>query len=187
VTPRAGGARLSLCACVALAVVSVWAYPAGAPPATTGGFGEDSCVKCHNSYELNAGRAQGLGDLKVSGLPMRYQSGEMYRVKVEVAHVADRSVWGFEAAARLAGSGSQAGEFAVTGGRLQTSLEKGIQYVSHTADGIFSPVFEFDWVAPSAPSGDVIVDVAGNAADGDASPVGDYIYTTTVTIPPASP
>lgn len=43
-------------------VSSVRAYPGGPDPAVTGGFGEPTCNPsgCHNSFELNAGRASGL-------------------------------------------------------------------------------------------------------------------------------
>jgi hypothetical protein len=56
-------------------VSSVGAYPGGPDPAVTGGFGEPTCNQsgCHNSFELNAGRAPGLGDLVVSGLPTQYE------------------------------------------------------------------------------------------------------------------
>lgn len=169
--------------CVILVCSPIRAYPAGAPPAVTGGFGEETCAKCHNTYELNAGRSSGLGDLAVSGLPEQYQPGKTYPVKVEVAHTQDRAAWGFQLAARLKESGAQAGELKPMDASTQILSEKGIQYVEHTADGIFSNVFEFNWVAPDSPVGDVIVNVVGNAANGDASPTGDYIYSTSVTIP----
>ncbi len=167
-------------------VSSIRAFPGGPPPAVTGGFGEDTCVKCHNSYELNAGRSKGLGDVVVSGLPKEYRPGETYLVKIEVTHTQDRGVWGFQLAARLKASGEQAGELKPLDGHTQLLSEKGIQYVEHTADGTFANVFEFNWVAPGTTVGDLIFNVAGNAADGDASPVGDYIYSTSVTIPAAS-
>ena len=65
--------------------------------------------------------------------------------------------------------------------------EKGIQYIEHTRDGIDFNVFDFTWVAPSSSVGEVIMHAAGNAADGDLTPEGDYIYTTSATVPPATP
>ena len=169
-----------------ITVAGIHAYPAGPPPGVTGGFGEDTCVKCHNSFELNAGRAMGLGDLTVSGLPQQYQPGQTYEVKVEHTHTKDRNVWGFQLAARVKGSGEQAGELKPIDDHTQVLSEKGIQYVEHTADGTFSNVFQFNWMAPGSSVGDIVVSVAGNAADGDASAVGDYIYSTSITMPAAS-
>jgi hypothetical protein len=169
-----------------MTVAAIHAYPAGPPAGVTGGFGEDTCVKCHNSFDLNAGRAMGLGDLAVSGLPKQYQPGQTYQVKVEHTHVKDRSVWGFQLAARAKESGQQAGELKPVDDHTQVLSEKGIQYVEHTAEGTFSNVFQFDWTAPRDAVGDIVFNAAGNAADGDASAVGDYIYSTSIMIPAAS-
>lgn len=179
-------ASLGFVGCVILVAIPIRAYPAGAPPGVTGGFGEDTCTRCHNDFELNAGRAMGLGDLAVSGLPTQYEPGKTYPVRVEVAHTQDRMAWGFQLAARVKEAGAQAGELKPIDGNTQILSEKDIQYVEHTADGVFSNVFEFNWIAPDSAVGDIIVHVVGNAANGDLSPTGDYIYSTSVTIPPAS-
>lgn len=178
-------ASLGVLGCVAVVAVPIRAYPGGAPPAVTGGFGEDTCTRCHNDYELNAGRAMGLGDLAVAGLPKEYEPGRTYPVKVEVTHTQDRSAWGFELAARTK-DGLQAGALKPKDANTQILSEKGIQYVGHTADGVFSNAFEFTWVAPGSAAGDIIVNVVGNAGDGDLSPTGDYIYSASFTIPVAS-
>lgn len=162
------------------------AYPEGPPPAVTGGFGEETCARCHNDYDLNAGRATGLGDLAVSGLPTQYEPGKAYPVRVEVAHTQDRQAWGFELAARVTEGGRQAGDLKPIDAKTQIQVEKDIQYVTHTADGVFSNVFEFSWVAPGSAVGDISVNVVGNAANGDLSPTGDYIYSTSVPIAPPS-
>ena len=176
----------SCVACVAVLVsVRIGAHPSAPPPGVTGGFGEDTCTKCHNTYALNAGRSSGLGALVVSGLPKEYQPGATYPVRVELTHIQDHGVWGFELAAR-AKTGAQAGVLKPVDSHAQIVSEKGIQYVAHTAEGTFFNAFEFTWVAPTTSAGEVVVNVAGNAADGDASPVGDYIYSASVTIPPAS-
>ena len=163
---------------------SIRAYPGGPPPGVTGGFGERTCNQsgCHNSYELNAGRTSGLGDLVISSVPDQYQPGVTYSVKVTITHTEGRDAWGFQLAARVKETGAQAGEFKPTDGNTQTLLEKGIQYMEHTLGGTNSNVFEFNWVAPSSPAGDVILHAAGNAADGSLSPDGDYIYSSSATL-----
>jgi hypothetical protein len=166
--------------------VSVEAYPAGPPPATTGGFGEATCVKCHDSNELNAGKTLGLGDLTLSGFPTSYRPGQSYPVTIELTQAQASGVWGFQLSTRTASAGNQAGELKPMSAHTRVAAEKGVQYVQHTADGTFFGTFEFTWVAPAAPVGDVTVSVAGNAANGDASPKGDYIYATSITMSPAA-
>src|SRR5262249_13884214 len=48
-----------------------------------------------------------------------------------------------------------------------------------TADGT---EWTFDWIAPNADVGPVTFYAAGNAANGDDIPLGDYIYTTIASI-----
>ena len=163
---------------------SIRAYPGGPPPGVTGGFGERTCNQsgCHNTFTLNEGRTSGLGDLVISGLPEQYEPGKSYSVKVTITHTEGREAWGFQLAARAKQTGAQAGELKATDGNTQTLVEKGIQYIEHTLGGTNSEVFEFNWVAPGSPAGDVIIHAAGNAADGSLSPDGDYIYSTSATI-----
>jgi hypothetical protein len=185
--PRAAWAAGLLCLVVVMrAPVSVHAYPAGPPPATTGGFGEATCVKCHDSFELNAGKALGRGELTLSGFPKSYTPGQSYAVTVDLTQAQENGVWGFQLAARTAGAGAQAGDLKPMSAHTRVAIEKGVQYVQHTADGNFFGTFEFIWVAPTIVVGDVTVNVAGNAANGDVSPKGDYIYATSLTIPAAT-
>jgi hypothetical protein len=163
---------------------SVRAYGAGPDPAVTGGFGEGTCNQsgCHDSYDLNAGRTEKLGDVIIEGLPKQYEPGKTYPVKLIVTHTDSRMYWGFELAARVKGSGAQAGSLKPADGKTQIVEEKGVQYLEHTLDGIETNTFTFDWTAPAAPAGEIVFDAAGNAADGDGSSMGDYIYSTSVTV-----
>lgn len=164
---------------------AVSAFPGGAQPGVSGGFGEQSCTSCHNSFELNAGRAGELGDIVLSGLPKVYEPGTSYTVKVAVSHVEGRGAWGFQLAVRTSG-GQQAGALKPIDERTQVLTLAAVEYIGHTARGHMEPEFEMSWTAPPEPIGDIVVNVAANAADGDTSPAGDYIYTTSVTIAPVS-
>ena len=166
--------------------VPTYAHPIGPPPGVTGVAGEETCVMCHNSFELNAGREEKLGELRVTGLPARYEGGKTYAVKVELTHVEERNLWGFQLSARTAG-GMQAGRLKPVDSHTQLVTQDGLEYVEHTMDGTDFNVFEFTWEAPAAAAGDVLVGVAGNAADGDTSEHGDFIYTTSLTIAPMAP
>ena len=165
-----------------LVSIPIGAYPAGPPPGASGGFGETTCIQCHKSYTLSAGRALALGDVVISGFPNQYEPAKTYPVKLEITHTKDRMLWGFQLTTRLKGAGTQAGELKPKDANTQVLVEKDIQYIGHTGEGIFSSVFEFTWVAPSSPVGAIVIDAAGNAANGDGSPTGDYIYSTTLTI-----
>lgn len=169
-----------------LLTTSTRAYPGGPDPGVTGGFGEQTCNKsgCHASFALNAGRASGLGDLLVSGLPKYYEAGKSYTVKLAISHAADRRHWGFQLAARVKATGAQAGELRAIDGNTQVLEKNAVQYIEHSLEGITTNVFTFNWVAPGSPAGEVIMHVSGNAANGDLSSEGDYIYSTAVTVSP---
>jgi len=165
---------------------SVGAYLGGPDPGVTGGFGEPTCNQsgCHSSFDLNAGRTLGLGDLLISGFPKQYEPGETYPIKLVVTHTQDRKVWGFQLAARVKATGGQAGTLQPKDGGTQRLEEKGVQYLEHTLDGSLTNTFSFAWVAPSSPAGEIVVDAAGNATDGGGSPDEDYIYSTSIAISP---
>jgi Reeler domain len=164
------------------ALVSVRAYPKGAPPGVTGGFGEQTCNECHDSFALNAGRAAGLGDVVITGFPKEYRPGDTYPIKVELTQQQDSGVWGFQLATRAQDTHAQAGTLKPLDSHTQILSMQNIDYITHTAEGTFSNVFEFTWVAPSTAVGAIVVNAAANAANGDASPVGDYIYSTSLSI-----
>ncbi len=172
---------------VILVATSIRAYPGGPDPAVTGGFGELTCNQsgCHTSYELNAGRISGLGDLLISGLPERYEPSETYPITLLITHTQDRGHWGFQLAARVNATGEQAGELQPIDGTTQVLEDNGIQYIEHTMEGIPTNTFNFNWLAPTGPVGEIIMHAAGNAADGDVSPEGDYTYSASVTLSPA--
>lgn len=159
-------------------------YPDRPPPGYTGGFGEPTCLDCHFEGELNEPR----GAVSLEGVPDRYMPGERYRIMVVLAREGLRA-GGFQLAARFAGgerAGGQAGVLAPVD--VRTDLAEGpetrVQYLHHTLAGLepSSPDtvrWELAWSAPDE-GGDVVFHVAANAADLDASPFGDWIYTASV-------
>jgi uncharacterized protein (TIGR03437 family) len=69
-----------------------------------------------------------------------------------------------------------------------------IEFIEHFEGGTRrgtsgSSSWDFDWTPPGSPSGNIVLYVAGNAANGDSFPTGDRIYTAkfTVTGPLAQP
>ena len=181
-------AGLFLATTILLFSTSGGAYSGGPDPGATGGFKEPTCHQsgCHNSFALNAGRVAGLGDLVLSGFPASYEPGKTYPVRIAVSHTQDRRYWGFQLSARLKSDGTQAGALTPADAGTQVLAKDGVQYIEHTLEGIATNTFEFNWVAPSSDGGEVVINAAGNAADGGGSPADDYIYTAAVTVPPAA-
>jgi hypothetical protein len=178
--------RLSLLLIVVAGVAFVAApatarllYLDGPPPGHTGGFGEQSCADCHFDNPVNDGE----GAIEITGLPERYEPGETYRITVTVRRPG-MALGGFQAAIRFAdgdAAGEQAGSLAPTDDRTMVRELRGVGYISQTVvdaamtDGVVR--WGFDWTAPSAKTGErIALHAAGNAADGDDSAFGDYVY-----------
>lgn len=155
--------------------------PEHAPPAHTGGFGEPTCHACHFDGEVNAG-----GALSVSGFPERYVPGREYRVLVTLRGQEMRAA-GFQLAVRFA-EGAQAGRQAGTlrSADARTAVvahTNAVQYAGHTRvgtrpDSAGTARWAVLWTAPAGAPGSIAVHAAANAADGDASALGDQIVTT---------
>src|ERR1022692_325423 len=79
-------------------------------------------------------------------------------------------------------------------GKTQTcSASMPLQYMEHSLAGYNatkghtgSQTYEFDWAPPDTNSGNIIVYVSGNAANGDLTVNGDHIYNTSYTLTPLS-
>jgi len=155
------------------------AFPYGAPPGTTGGFGEPTCAQCHFGAERN----NPAGSLTIEGLPERYTPGQAYRLIVRLRRP-QMAAAGFQLSVRTA-AGAQAGTLAVadSGAAVQVQTALGIQYAGHTEPGSrLATAGEAEWpvlwTAPATPGGPLTLSAAANAADDDddRSPLGDYVY-----------
>lgn len=167
------------------------------PPAHTGGFNEPTCLSCHFDGDIN----EGPGSLVIDGLPGHYAAGETYTFAVVLTDPALAAA-GFQLAVRFKADGRQAGSLAAAPDdvrRVEVTTEHGIQYAHHGPAGV-TPVetrstrWSLQWTAPaeSAAAADdrdraVVVHAVGNAADGDDSPLGDWIYTDRQLMQPQRP
>jgi uncharacterized protein (TIGR03437 family) len=85
-------------------------------------------------------------------------------------------------------------EVVYVSGRTQVcAASMPLQYMEHSLAGYNatkghtgSQTYEFDWTPPATNSGNVIVYVSGNAANGDLTVNGDHIYNTSFTLTPIS-
>jgi uncharacterized protein (TIGR03437 family) len=169
---------------------SVVANRTGPPASRTGAPGASGVVpeltcattECHLPSSLNTGP----GTLAISGLPPNYAPNQEIAVTVTLTQPS-RSFYGFQATA-LDDTGKQAGTITVTDSS-RTQLITGTvsnltrSYIEHNFTGT-SPngpnqgSWTFRWRAPEQPVGRVTFYAAGNAANGDGTMLGDFIYTT---------
>lgn len=155
------------------------AYVVGAPPGFSGGFGEMACDACHFDHPLNPPG----GTLEIGGVPESYTPGESYPLSVTLVRPGMKS-GGFQLAARFSADSTQAGEVKAMEeeeGSVTVTWDAGIAYLHQTGTGtrLASPDtarWSFLWTAP-AEVREVVFHLSGNAADGDGSTGGDFVYT----------
>ncbi|MEX1182714.1 MAG: choice-of-anchor V domain-containing protein [Gemmatimonadota bacterium] len=156
------------------------------PPAHTGGFDEPTCQSCHFEAEIN----EGPGTLLVAGLPSHYAPDQTYELTITMVQPG-LAAGGFQLAARYAATGRQAGVLGVPAHdsmRTAITVQDDVSYAHHLGDGVDPATadtarWSLLWKAPAGDSPDrrdtVVFHVVANAADDDASPLGDLIYTAT--------
>lgn len=163
----------------------VFTSSSGAPAGNTGAPGESTCANssCHSGNSLNA--AGGTMTVKVldNGTEVNdYINGKTYTVEVTLEK-ADADAFGFQITAK--GNNVGAGTLA-TGGNLD--VKKVLNYITHknpTPLENGKDKWTCEWTAPASGAGDVIFYAAGNAANGNGSTNGDFIYTKTKTLTPS--
>ena len=156
---------------------SVFAFSFDPPDEKTGAPNESTCMDCHTGNGLNASG----GSLMLT-IPETYEPNEVYTIVVNLSRTGQMR-WGFEMTA-LDANGSRAGTFAADAAEnTQVSETNSKQYIQHTSIGTAQGTTDanswtFQWTAPAADIGPITFYTAGNAANGDFSTTGDYIYTT---------
>ncbi len=161
----------------------------GPPPGFTQAPGEGTCTECHDSFGEETNR--GPGELILEH-PARYELGQIMTIVVRLEHAGQRR-WGFQLTALVADTSEPAGELLVTD-PLHTQLVEGPNgrlYIEHTREGTFAgkrdqAQWVVAWRAPDRDLGPITLYATGNAADGDGTRLGDWIYATESTIAPPS-
>lgn len=154
-------------------------YAAGPPPAHTGGFGEETCAYCHFENPVD----DPSGQLSLRGVPESYEPEAEYPIEVVLVRP-DLKRGGFQLSARFSeGSeaGEQAGDLVVDAGSARVDLHDRIQYARQTYAGSEPSTADsirwlLTWTSPDSAAGPVVFHVAANAANGDKSEFGDFIY-----------
>src|SRR5258706_14073144 len=176
--------RLSgwLCLCLSVAAAcSLHANELRPDPGYTGAqrFNppEDTCVVCHLGGNANSG--PGNVQLRLNGVTptssTTYAPGTTIPISIVITdNGGGRQRWGFELTSSFA-NGTQARTLTAVGSN--TTTQKGtfgsqtqVTYASHL-NAVRQPgstfTYTINWTAPAAGSGQVIFNVAGNAANGD--------------------
>ncbi|MDQ3050557.1 MAG: T9SS type A sorting domain-containing protein [Bacteroidota bacterium] len=147
--------------------------------------GETSCNTsgCHNGNLVNSGGGSILIDAPTM-TGWEYIPGQVYPINVTVAKTGVSLFgFGFEA---LRSTGANGGMLSITNAvqtRILTAVISGNvrTNVVHKLNGGATPnlhTFTFNWTAPVTGTGDITFYAAGNAANGNGSTSGDFIYTT---------
>jgi len=143
------------------------------------------CTACHASFPLNSGD----GDLDLLGLPPEYTPDSLYTLTVYIEDLYQRR-WGFEMTAIRPMDWLEAGTLRpVDPLYVQVSEGPGPErdYVKQTLEGTFpdatSATWEIEWLAPPAGTGTAHFYLAGNAANYNGTPSGDFIYGLDVAVP----
>lgn len=209
--------RMSACALAAGALpILLWANSAGPDPRHTGAPGDQNCTACHTGTALNSTAFAGKVEVTFPG-GLTYTPGQTQRLRVTVTDNTARR-WGFQLTARLGSdeSNGQAGTFNAINSNawVQCSSVPGegratpkspaqpcvnafpLEFVQQTLQGAQtgtagSASWEFEWIPPASDVGTIKIHVAGNATNGNSSPLGggnggDHVYTASYTLTPSA-
>jgi hypothetical protein len=175
--------RFTLAACAGLACAAaapvLLAFPDAPPAQTTGGFGEDSCYACHFGGERNDAE----GELVLRGWPERFEPGARYQLELSLERPGMAAA-GFQLAVRTIDDAEQAGEIEIldeVAERVAIATAGDVLFVHQTQAGAAPDDsartrWTVTWIAP-ARAEPIVVHVAAVAGDGDASQIGDHVYT----------
>ena len=138
---------------------------------------------CHNTNALNSGGAE----VSISSnIPEEgYSPDSTYTITAQITEQGFPR-FGFQAIAFGTNANTGVGAVTLTNEdrtRIQSAGDN--EYVTHTSGGIDSlnsNTWTYDWTAPSAGGGEVILYAAFIAADGNGSNQSDFVYSTTDTL-----
>ncbi|MBM47859.1 MAG: hypothetical protein CMB35_04530 [Euryarchaeota archaeon] len=141
------------------------AFPSGISGSTVG----NGCV-CHG-----AGLASEDVQIDIAGLPVEWEIGEEYEIRISVESTVPESGSAFGGFNLLADGGS----LSERDGTVQIQSGE----ATHTEVGNMQREWVISWIAPDSPTGDVEFRVYANAVDGDgAAGIGDQWSIMSVTI-----
>ncbi|HYE95829.1 MAG TPA: choice-of-anchor V domain-containing protein, partial [Rubricoccaceae bacterium] len=150
-------------------------YSSGAPSGFSGP--EQNCSACHSDFAPNSG----TGSVTILA-PSTYAPGDTIQITVVVHNTTPQEGsprrTGFEASVRDAATLAHTGTLDL-GGSTRIQFADGLpEWVTHTGTGNADTSWTFFWRPPAVGGPDTVrIYAAGNAANTDFTPSGDYIYT----------
>ncbi|MFN3596612.1 MAG: choice-of-anchor V domain-containing protein [Rubricoccaceae bacterium] len=160
-------------------------YSSGAPAGFAGNFDDDGVVRACNVCHFSAPPNSGTGRVTIAA-PETFVPGEPLEITVAVVNTTAPAGEGgvrngFSATVR-AGDGP-VGTLALGASPNVRFTQGSSAEVTHTTAGMAVSSWTFAWTPPAEGAPETVtVYAAGNAANGDGSLTGDFIYTTTRTI-----
>lgn len=159
-------------------------FQSGPPSYMTGAPGNADCTVCHFSFALNSGAGLGIALFDVVGPETTLDiAGGGSASIVASFPMTTRPIHGFEMTARDGADAPFVSSFAgawdpgTFGGNSQLAFGDP-EYVSHTMSGSQQTSWTVGWIPDAAPpAGPMTIYAAGNAANGNGAPIGDYVFT----------
>lgn len=160
-------------------------YPEHLSGTFTGGFNEQTCHSCHFDYDLNNGEGRFL----VSGIPNKILPDKTYEFELIIERE-NLGKAGFQLSSRVR-DGSQAGVFEISENERLMFTEQvpdSLQYLQHSTSGTVPTEtgknrWVVKWHAPEFIEDSIYFNIAANAANGDQSEFGDWIYVKEYVVP----
>ena len=186
----------------------LFAYVTGPDPAMNGIFGSGQTCNTSGCHTGNPVNAPG-GSVSISGLPIEggWTPGQTYPLLITIARPGQK-LFGFQLSAVSDATNEQAGTLTPGNARVQikcggataatstrevrrnangTCPSGTISYAEHNDATVVTSTYPVNWTAPSSASaGTVRFNLAGNAANGDITNQGDFIYTRVDRADPAA-
>lgn len=183
---------------IASSVMTIRSSTGGLSSAYTGAPSESTCTSCHSTYSLQTSGTN-YNKIKLTG---NFTSGgyipdSTYRITVTYRETG-KTKYGFQVTALKDQTGSYptpAGTFTSKDSRTSTfSKTAGSTtryYIEHTSTGSSavssdSVSYVFEWKAPSSNLGNIKFYLVLNVTNSNNNDQGDYIYSKTFTISPAT-
>ena len=159
----------------------VLSYSSGGPSGASGSplSAIGDCSACHASFEVNSG----TGGVTIEA-PETFTPGETVTITISVNNTTPPQgppKQGFEISVEDDAAEAHVGTLVVD--EVNTRLAGGDEhFATHTNASNQDTTWTVDWTAPVEAPETVTIYAAGNAANGDFSTGGDYIYTTSATM-----
>lgn len=139
--------------------------------------GEEQCLDCH----FSEAPVEESSALTLAGTPERLQANQSYRLRVHFAPAAVQRAGLLIAAT---GPHGPVGTFRAVDDRVEAKGARARSTLSgSTLTGLDSTTWQLEWRAPRELRGPVTFVVTANAANDDASPLGDVIHGLQVEVP----